>query len=257
MLDASPQTAARITENWLRVRDEVATAARMADRAIQDIRIVGVSKYVDVELTAQLVDAGCHALGESRPQNLWGKAEVLRQSNREIEWHLIGHLQRNKIRRTLSQITWLHSLDSLRLAEALNAELKTAHESNAPSAALNGPQITPKRLNVLVEVNVTQDTTKTGMMVDALYQAIDQMLDLPHLSLRGLMAMSSRDTGGVETRREFAAVRQLRDDLQVRCGPRAVLDQLSMGMSGDYREAISEGATMVRIGSSLWQGILP
>ena len=108
MLDASPQIATQIAETWLRVRNEVATASQMAGRASQDILIVGVSKYVDVGLTAQLVDAGCHALGESRPQNLWGKAEVLGQTDRTIDWHLIGHLQRNKIRRTLPHVAWLH-----------------------------------------------------------------------------------------------------------------------------------------------------
>ncbi len=257
MLEASSETAALITANWMRVRDEVAAAAEQAGRRPDQVLIVGVSKYVDVNLTAQLVDAGCHQLGENRPQNLWGKAEVLRQSQRHVDWHLIGHLQRNKLRRTLPYVSWLHSLDSLRLAEALNAELELPRAPSHPPGDAATPAASAPGLNVLLEVNVSQDAAKTGMMADAVSAELEAFLELPHLNLRGLMAMSSRASADAESRREFAAVRELRDALQVRCGNRAVLDQLSMGMSGDFREAILEGATMVRIGSSLWQGIFP
>jgi PLP dependent protein len=293
MLDASPQTAALIAENWQRVCDEVSEATREAGRASNEVMIIGVSKYVDVDLTAQLFDAGCVVLGESRPQNLWGKAETLRASGRSVKWHLIGHLQRNKIRRTLPSIHLLHSLDSLRLAEALNTELSGQASANpstqasstqasstqasntqasntqasntqassgtsasGKSASTEPSVATSQRLDVLLEVNVTQDATKTGMMADAASAAVERLLDLPHLNLCGLMAMSSLEAGGEDARREFAAVRQLRDSLQSRVGASATLDQLSMGMSGDYREAILEGATMVRIGSSLWRGII-
>ncbi len=126
MLAASPETAKRIDENWTRFRASVAEAAVRAGRAVEEILIVGVSKYVDVDLTAQLFDAGCTSLGENRPQNLWGKAEQFERDGRKAKWHLIGHLQRNKIRRILPHIDWLHSLDSLRLATALSDEAITA-----------------------------------------------------------------------------------------------------------------------------------
>lgn len=250
MQEASPQTAAWIAENWRRVQSEVAAAAADAGRDPNEVLIIGVSKYVDIDLTTQLVEAGCAVLGENRPQNLWNKADLLKAAHREVQWHLIGHLQRNKIRRTLPYLSWLHSLDSLRLAEALNTELATA---NANAASTTTPS---RRLNVLLEVNMTQDATKTGMMASEVPAVVDKLLELQYLQLSGLMAMSSRESGGDETRREFAAVQQLRSELQTRVGDAARLDQLSMGMSGDYREAIAEGATMVRIGSSLWHNIL-
>jgi hypothetical protein len=251
MLEASTQTAAWIAENWRRVQAEIADAALAAGRRPEEVLIVGVSKYVDVDLTAQLVEAGCSVLGENRPQNLWNKADALQTAGRAVQWHLIGHLQRNKIRRTLPHITWLHSLDSLRLAEALNAELETTQ-----ATAANSVGQLPQRLNVLLEVNITQDAAKTGLMTAEVPALVDRLVELPYLRLGGLMAMSSRESGGAETQREFATVRQLRDELQAKLGSAAQLDQLSMGMSGDYREAIAEGASMVRIGSSLWQNIL-
>ncbi|MDX1926501.1 MAG: YggS family pyridoxal phosphate-dependent enzyme [Pirellulaceae bacterium] len=240
MLVASPESAKRIAENWHRVNAEVAEAAQRAGRSPSEILIVGVSKYVDVDLTAQLFDAGCTALGENRPQNLWGKADQFARDQRPASWHLIGHLQRNKIRRTLPHIGWLHSLDSLRLATALDVE--------ATEAGL--------KLKVLLEVNVTQDTSKTGLPTSDLMQVAEQVVALPSLDLRGLMAMCSLESDAEVARREFAEVRELRDQLQTRFGPQVNLDQLSMGMSGDFREAIAEGSTMLRIGSSLFAGVM-
>lgn len=240
MLVASPETAKRIAENWHRVNSEVAEAALNAGREIGEILIVGVSKYVDVDLTAQLFDVGCKSLGENRPQNLWCKADGFARGNRKATWHLIGHLQRNKIRRTLPQIDWLHSLDSLRLATALSEEAVTANV----------------QLKVLLEVNVTQDATKTGLATAELMQVAEQVLGLPNLQLRGLMAMGSNASASAVARREFAEVRIMRDSLQATLGSHVLLDQLSMGMSGDFREAIAEGSTMLRIGSILFEGIL-
>ena len=240
MLVASPETAKRIVENWQRVNAEVAEAVRQAGRAADEVSIVGVSKYVDVDLTAQLFDAGCNSLGENRPQNLWGKADAFARDDRQATWHLIGHLQRNKIRRTLPHITWLHSLDSLRLATALSEEAVAANV----------------QLKVLLEVNATQDTTKTGLPISELLQVAQQLVNLPNLELRGLMAMCSLESAGDVARREFAEVRDLRDKIQTAIGSQVTLDQLSMGMSGDFREAIAEGSTMLRIGSVLFEGII-
>lgn len=240
MLEASPETAKRIAENWQRVNAEVADAAAKAGRSAADVMLVGVTKYVDVDLTAQLFDAGCNSLGENRPQNLWGKADQFAQQGRKATWHLIGHLQRNKIRRTLPHIDWLHSLDSLRLAQALSAE-----------AGASGIE-----LKVLLEVNVTQDLSKTGLPRTELVDVAEQLLALPNLQLRGLMAMCSLESASDVARREFAEVREIRDNLQTQFGSQVQLDQLSMGMSGDFHEAIAEGSTMVRIGSSLFAGVM-
>jgi pyridoxal phosphate enzyme (YggS family) len=240
MLEASSETAKRIAENWHRVTSEVAEATRQAGRAADEVLIVGVSKYVDADLTAQLFEAGCNSLGENRPQNLWSKADFFARMNLHATWHLIGHLQRNKIRRTLPQIGWLHSLDSLRLAEALSEEAVIAN----------------LKLRVLLEVNVTQDATKTGLATTELMQVAEHVVGMPSLELRGLMAMCSLESDSEVARREFAEVRELRDRLQNSLGSQVKLDQLSMGMSGDFREAIAEGATLLRIGSRLFEGIM-
>ena len=240
MLTASPETAQRIAENWQQVSHEVSEAVRSSGREPGSVEIIGVTKYVDVDLTSQLFDAGCKSLGENRPQNLWNKSEVFAAGQRAAHWHLIGHLQRNKARRVLPHIVWLHSLDSLRLAQTLSDE--------AAAASLT--------VKVLLEVNVTQDATKTGLPTTELMKVAHEVVALPNLELRGLMAMCSRESGGDWARREFAEVRALRDKLQTELGSRVQLDQLSMGMSGDFREAIAEGSTMVRIGSSLFAGIL-
>ncbi len=244
MITASPQTAKVILDNWFRVEERVREAARAAGRNPGEIQIIGVSKYVDIELTEQLFQAGCSVLGENRPQNLWNKAEWFLQRNTESaalpHWHLIGHLQRNKVKRVLPHVSMLHSLDSIRLAETIEGAC----------------QELGRRLPVLIEVNVTQDSTKTGLMIDDAWRLAESVAASPGLELRGLMAMASLNASFAEIRREFSEVRQLRDRLQAELGPGHCLDQLSMGMSGDFVEAIAEGATLVRIGTSLWEGIL-
>jgi pyridoxal phosphate enzyme (YggS family) len=188
-----------------------------------------------------LIDAGCQRLGENRPQQLWEKHAWLNEQpdKPNVEWHFIGHLQRNKVRRTLPLITCLQALDSTRLADAVNEEAKRQGLT----------------IDVLVDVNVTADESKTGLPASDIEAFVDHILGLPGVRLHGLMAMSSLHAESGEARREFAKVRELRDSLQEKFGDQVGLAELSMGMSGDFREAIMEGATMVRIGSNLWEGV--
>lgn len=245
-MDANDRTAALVRNNWLEVCDEVAQACRESGRQPEDVTIVGVSKYVSPALAHQLVLAGCRNLGESRPQHLWDVHNYCDNYEAEnagipaVNWHMIGHLQRNKIRRTIPTINYLHSLDSLRLASALSSECV----------------LQAVELDALIEVNVTNDTSKTGLPKDALASFLSDASKLPGLNIRGLMAMTSRGASPTDTRKEFGFVRQLRDKLQSDAPDHVCLHELSMGMSGDFREAIAEGATLVRIGSNLWQGIL-
>ena len=203
--EANDRTAAIIRSNWQRVRDQVADACAKAGRETSDVTIVGVSKYVSPELAAQLIEAGCKHLGENRPQHLWAAAEFYRtksdQPNADqpaVAWHMIGHLQRNKIARTIPIIRLLHSLDSLRLAQALSLESKTLELT----------------LPVLVEVNVTEDGAKTGLPATQLTSFFDQVAGLPHLRIQGLMAMSSLAADSSAIQREFEQVRLLRDQIQ-------------------------------------------
>ena len=231
-------TSARVAENIARVRDRIAAAAARSGRAASAVCLVAVTQYVDADVAAALVAGGCHDLGESRPQSLWAKAAEL--EGLEIHWHLIGHLQRNKIRRTLPLVHLIHSADSRRLLAALDEE-----------AGLAG-----RTVDVLLEVNVTDDRTKTGLPVAELEAALQWAAGLDHVRVRGLMGMASLGGGDEVAHRDFARLRALRDRVSANCPPGIALDQLSMGMSNDFEIAIEEGATIVRVGSALFDGVV-
>jgi PLP dependent protein len=238
---ASMSSQARIAEqirnNLAQVRENIAQAAIRAGRRADEVRLIGVTKYVDPTNTRLLVDAGLRELGESRPQELWQKADALGDWN--VAWHLIGHLQRNKVRRTLPLVTCIHSADSLRLLAEIDRE----------AAALQRPA------DVLLEVNISGDAAKHGFQPGELQSILPQAAALVNVHVLGLMAMAALEGGADTARRDFAALRQLRDELQKSCPPEISLRELSMGMSGDYGVAIEEGATMVRVGSALFAGI--
>lgn len=238
---ASEDDAERCRRNLAAVRDRVDTACRQAGRPAGDVRIIGVTKYVSDTRARLLLDAGCGDLGESRPQALWEKAAELGGHVPPPRWHLIGHLQRNKVRRTLPLVTLVHSLDSPRLLAAIEAE----------AAAIG------RTCDVLVEVNLAGDPARSGVRPDDVEPLIVAAFPLTHVRVVGLMGMASvpQGDGGAAARRQFAALRTLRDRLSSRMPVGAEFRELSMGMSGDYVEAILEGATMVRIGSALWGGM--
>jgi pyridoxal phosphate enzyme (YggS family) len=226
----------RLKDNVAEVRRRMAAAAARAGRRAEDVRLVGVTKYVGPEVIRALVAADCCDLGESRPQQLWERAAELRDLS--IRWHLIGHVQRNKVERTLPLVAMIHSVDSLRLAEAIDA------------AADKLDRTVP----VLLEVNISREPAKHGFAAEEIEPLLPKLIALAHIEIRGLMCMAGLEGGGDEARRDFAALRTLRDRLQARCPATVRLDELSMGMSGDYEIAIEEGATIVRVGSALFEG---
>jgi len=223
-----------ISENLAEVRGRMAAAAARAGRRAEVVRLVAVTKYVGPDEIRALVAAGCTELGESRPQQLWDRAAEL--AALPIHWHMIGHLQRNKVERTLPLVAMIHSLDSLRLAEAIDA------------AAAQGERIVP----VLLEVNVSRDAAKHGFAPAEIEPLLPKLCALERLEIHGLMCMAGLEGDGEEARRDFANLRTLRDRLQTICPAKVRLDELSMGMSGDYEIAVEEGATIVRVGSALF-----
>ena len=229
--------SARLSANLARVRQQIAEAAVRVGRKPEDVRLVGVTKYVDVEIVRGLFEAGLHDLAESRPQELWKKAELLKEL--PIRWHSIGNLQRNKVERTLPLISLLHSGDSLRLLEAVSA------------AAVKQGRV----VQTLLEVNISRDEAKHGFELEVLATALPAIASLPGVKVRGLMTMAALDGGNERARRDFAALRKVRDSLQADCPQQIELTELSMGMSGDFALAIEEGATIVRVGSALFEGI--
>ncbi len=229
--------AARLSDNLARVRQRIAEAAVRTGRLAQDIRLVGVTKYVDLETARALLAAGLRDLAESRPQELWKKAELLKEL--PIRWHCIGHLQRNKVERTLPFVSLLHSGDNLRLLEAVSA------------AAVKQGRV----VETLLEVNISGDEAKHGFAGQELRSSLAAIAALPGIRVRGLMTMAALEGGSERARRDFAALRELQGKLRAECPPQIELAELSMGMSGDFVEAIEEGATIVRVGSALFEGI--
>ena len=231
--------AAVVAANLARVRDQVAEACRRAGRSPATVTLIGVTKYVDAAAARLVHAAGCHDLAESRPQALWGKAEALADLAPPPRWHLIGHLQRNKIRRTLAVNPLIHSLDSGRLLEALAAESAAGGVCEA-----------------LVEVNLAGDPDRTGATEAEAEAIVAAAATRPEIRIRGLMGMASVSDGDPgAARREFARLRELRDRFAATLPGGDSLRELSMGMSGDFVEAILEGATMIRIGSALFAGL--
>jgi len=226
-----------IRQNLQEVRGRIADAAGRSGRLPEEIVLVAITKYADASAARILFEAGCHDLGESRPQELWRKADALRDL--PIRWHLVGHLQTNKLRRTLPLVTLIHSVDSSRLLteiDRLAAELQ-------------------RRAPVLIEVKISGDESKHGFTMDEGSTALEQSATLEHVQIRGLMGMTSREGDLGSARREFAALREVRDRLRPSVPDRVSLDELSMGMSEDFEVAIAEGATLVRVGSRLFEGI--
>ena len=199
---------------------------------------MAVTKYALWEWVEILVDLGVRRLGESRPQQLIERSERL-PAETGVEWHLIGHLQRNKVRPILPRVARIHSVDSLRLLERIEWIAKDSG-------------VSPK---VLLEVNVSEEPTKDGFSVPELESRWDDLLQFSRLEITGLMTMAP-DTGDDEAARSaFRKLRRLRDELETRSAGRLSLPELSMGMSGDFELAIEEGATHIRVGSGLFAGL--
>lgn len=228
--------SARIADNVAQVRGRIADAAIRSGRTANQVTLVAVTKYVLADAVRPLVAAGCLDLGESRPQQLWDKAAAL--ADLPVRWHLIGHLQRNKVRRTLPLVSMAHSIDSPRLLAAIDEEAT-------------------RPIPVLLEVNVSGESAKHGFAPEQVEPFLAELASYRNIAVRGLMCMAGLEGGPDDARREFAALRQLRDRLRPHCPPNVTLDELSMGMSGDYEIAIEEGATLVRVGSALFEGVAP
>jgi pyridoxal phosphate enzyme (YggS family) len=215
------------------VRGRIAAAAARAGRRADAVTLVAVTKGYPLERSREAVAAGLLDLGESRVQEALAKQEAW--ADAPVRWHLIGHLQRNKAKLAVGRFALIHSLDSVRLADALEAA----------AAAAGVVQ------EVLVEVNVAREPQKSGAPPEDAAGLVAHAARLPHLRLRGLMTMAPYDAPLDVQHQVFGALRELRDRLSR--DPRlATLDQLSMGMSGDFEAAVEEGATMVRLGTILF-----
>lgn len=214
-----------IRANLERVRERIALAAERAGRRADDVLLVGVSKTVDLGRIRVAVEAGLRALGENRVQEAKGKIAAL---GRPVPWHLIGHLQTNKVRDALDLFDLIHSLDRLELAQECD---RRARQRGRPVEAL-------------IQVNVGAEVSKGGFAPDAVADALGAIAALAHVRVRGLMTIPPAVERAEDARPWFRALAAL--------GKRHGLAELSMGMSADFEVAIEEGATMVRVGTAIF-----
>ncbi len=224
-----------IAENAAHIRERIAKAAAGAGRSPDEIEVVAVTKYVGTAEAAAVVNAGFDVLGESRPQQLWEKSPLVENAR----WHLIGHLQRNKVRRTLPLVDLIHSVDSPRLLQAIDTiggELGIC-------------------ASVLLEVNCSGEAEKHGFTAEGLRRFLPELATFSHVEVRGLMTMAAREGGTSSAAENFSMLRELRETAQNEAPPEVQFTELSMGMSHDFEVAISMGATMVRIGSLFFEGV--
>jgi pyridoxal phosphate enzyme (YggS family) len=225
----------RIADNLAAVEERLNAACRRAGRTRSDVLLVAVTKLVSAEVAALLPELGVRDLGESRPQELWRKAALVTG----VRWHLVGHLQRNKIERTLPLVERIHSVDSRRLLTALEEACRQAGRT----------------LPVLLEVNASGEASKHGFAPQEVPGLAAPLAEQQHLRVEGLMTMAAQEADPERTRPTFAALRELRDRLAAALG--RPLPHLSMGMSNDFEIAVEEGATLVRLGTVLFEGIEP
>lgn len=232
---SNPARTPAVAAQLRAVRDRIVAAAVSAGRAPSEVRLIAVSKTHPVDRIEAAISAGQRAFGENTVQEALTKIPAL--GGRDLEWHFIGRLQSNKAKFLPGNFHWWHSLDSTALARRVS---RFAAERQA-------------RVETLVEVNVSGDPRKHGVAPDALPALLDGLLrePLPGLRLRGLMALAPYPAGETDARAAFARLRGLRDAAQQRFGL-TDFTELSMGMSGDYVEAIREGATMVRVGTAIF-----
>ena len=229
-------TTALLTENLRRIRDRIEAACTRSGRAGSEVTLVAVTKYAELDWVRALVDLGVTELGESRPQQLVSRAEELPS---HVHWHLIGHLQRNKVESILPSVDRIHSVDSVRLIEAIN---KAAQKLDL-------------RPRLLLEVNVSGELSKDGFDPAELLLAWPAICRLESIAVGGLMTMAPLNDHADAARPVFRALRELRDRLSEASGGVCRLPELSMGMSGDFEIGIEEGATLIRVGGGLFEGL--
>lgn len=242
----------RLAENLKRIQERIAEAAGRAGRRPSEVTLIAVTKAVDLEVVKHLLELGQHDLGESRVQQLVKRASLLDEQMQRrmaagndtlgpVRWHMVGHLQRNKVRQIMPLTKLIHSVDTLRLAEEVSAR---AEKDGGPC-------------EVLIQTNISGEKSKSGVPPAAVPYLVEQVVSLPMVKVAGLMTMAPLVEDPQQVRSVFARMRELFEDIRAsrKAGPD--FRHLSMGMSSDFEIAIEEGATLVRIGSALFEGIAP
>jgi len=222
-----------IQENLNEVRARIAEACKRSGRRAEDVKLIAVSKFKPVSDLEQAIEAGQTVFGENRVQELCDKYPVLPG---ELEWHLIGHLQRNKVKYIIDKAAMIHSVDSIRLAKQISEE------------AVKAGVVMP----VLLEINVAREESKFGFFMEETEAAVREIAKMPGIRVRGLMTIAPFVEDSEDNRKYFKNLYELSVDIQSKNIDNIDMVELSMGMTGDYEVAIEEGATMIRVGTGIF-----
>lgn len=222
-----------IKENIADVQSKIKAACQRSGRNVSDVTLIAVSKTKPVSDIEEAYECGSRHYGENKVQELCDKFPVLPQ---DIHWHLIGHLQRNKVKYIIDKVYLIHSVDSVRLAEQISSE--------AVKKSV--------RVNILVQVNIANEDTKFGLKEDETISMIKEISSLPNIHIKGLMTIAPFTENPEDNRQYFREMKNLSlkiDSLKI---PNVEMTELSMGMTGDYEVAVEEGATYVRVGTGIF-----
>ena len=222
-----------LCENLKKVEDNVDAACRKAGRSRDEVTLIAVSKTKPVEMLSTIYNQGIRDFGENKVQEMCDKMEQLPS---DIRWHMIGHLQTNKVKYIVGHTTLIHSVDSLHLAKEIE---KQAEKKDVT-------------VDILVEVNIAEEESKFGIHKEETYELVRQIAALPHVHICGLMTIAPYVEHPEDNRMYFRGIRQLSVDIAEQNIDNVDMDVLSMGMTGDYMVAIEEGATMVRVGTGIF-----
>lgn len=222
-----------LRDNYDKVADNILKTCEKSGRNPKEVTLIAVSKTKPVSMLQEIYDHGCRDFGENKVQELLEKYEVM---PKDIRWHLIGHLQRNKVKYVVDKAAFIHSVDSLKLAEEISKE---ALKKNV-------------EVDILIEVNVAEEESKFGVKVKDAIQLVSQIARLPGIHIKGLMTIAPYVENPEENRQYFAQLRQLSVDISAKNIDNVTMNVLSMGMTGDYETAVSEGATLVRVGTGIF-----
>jgi len=222
-----------IKENLAQVEEKISEACKKSGRRRDEVTLIAVSKTKPISMIKTAAEAGILEFGENKPQELVEKYENLPKN---FHWHMIGHLQRNKVKYIIDKITLIHSLESLRLAETINREAQK-HDLIMP---------------VLVEVNIAKEDTKYGLPEEETLPFIEKISKLTNIKVEGLMTIAPFTRNPEENRIFFEKLRKLYVDIKRKNIDNVNMCNLSMGMTGDYQIAIEEGANMVRVGTGIF-----
>lgn len=215
------------------VEAKIQAACDRAGRKREEVTLIAVSKTKPIEMLQEAYDLGVRVFGENKVQEITAKYDALPD---DIHWHMIGHLQTNKVKYIIDKVDLIHSVDSIRLAETIDKEAQK-HDLIA---------------NILVEVNVAKEESKFGLMPEEVDGFIDEIANLKHIQVKGLMTIAPFVENPEDNRPVFAHLRKLSVDIAKKNIDNITMSILSMGMTNDYQVAIEEGATMVRVGTGIF-----